>query len=166
MYPHAVGLKTGYTKKAGRCLVSAAEKDGVLLIAVTLSAPDDWNDHMALYDMGFAQTERKQMPPAALPQIPLIGGESDRAELQAALPSDAVVMREEQLRLQYRLPAYLFAPLAQGQPIGTVEVWAGERKIAVLPVTVSQGVAARAPYGFWKKVAQMWCCLLADIFVL
>ncbi len=49
----AFGIKTGFTKASGRCLVSAAERDGVTLVAVTLSAPDDWNDHKKLFDYGF-----------------------------------------------------------------------------------------------------------------
>lgn len=52
-YEGMLGVKTGYTKKAGRCLVTAAERDGVTLIAVTLSAPDDWDDHKKLLDYGF-----------------------------------------------------------------------------------------------------------------
>ena len=48
-----VGLKTGYTKAAGRTLVSCAERDGVRLVAVTLQAGDDWNDHASLYEQGF-----------------------------------------------------------------------------------------------------------------
>ena len=51
--PGACGVKTGYTDEAGRCLVSAVERNGRMLIAVTLNAPDDWNDHEKLYDMGF-----------------------------------------------------------------------------------------------------------------
>ena len=50
-------MKTGFTEQAGRCLVSAAERNGVLLIAATLNAPDDWEDHMALLDYGFSQVE-------------------------------------------------------------------------------------------------------------
>ena len=57
MYEGCIGVKTGFTKKSGRCLVSAAERDGVRLIAVTLNAPDDWNDHIALMDYGFTQLE-------------------------------------------------------------------------------------------------------------
>ena len=51
-----VGLKTGYTKAAGRTLVSCAEKDGRRLVAVTLRDGDDWNDHEALYRWGFMLT--------------------------------------------------------------------------------------------------------------
>ena len=55
-YEGAIGVKTGFTKATGRCLSSAVELDGVRLIAVTLSAPDDWADHRALLDFGFAHT--------------------------------------------------------------------------------------------------------------
>lgn len=47
------GVKTGFTKSAGRCLVSAAKKEGVTLVAVTLNDGDDWNDHVYLMDKGF-----------------------------------------------------------------------------------------------------------------
>jgi len=53
MYEGANGVKTGFTKASGRCLVSAAEREGVRLIAVTLNAPDDWNDHKKMLDYGF-----------------------------------------------------------------------------------------------------------------
>jgi len=54
-YEDCIGVKTGYTKKCGRCLVSAAKKDMTSLIAVTLNAPDDWNDHKSLFDYGFSR---------------------------------------------------------------------------------------------------------------
>lgn len=53
LYEGCIGVKTGYTKKVGRCLVSAAERDGVTLVCVTLGDPDDWRDHAALLDYGF-----------------------------------------------------------------------------------------------------------------
>ncbi|MBO4217627.1 MAG: D-alanyl-D-alanine carboxypeptidase [Clostridia bacterium] len=51
------GVKTGYTSACGRCLVTACERGGKTLIAVTLSAPDDWNDHLELYDHGFGRKD-------------------------------------------------------------------------------------------------------------
>ena len=51
-----IGLKTGYTKAAGRTLVSCAERCGCRLIAVTLRDSDDWADHAALYEYGFCLT--------------------------------------------------------------------------------------------------------------
>ncbi len=53
-YEGCTGGKTGYTKKCGRCLVSSATRNGVHLIAVTINAPDDWNDHKKMFDYGFS----------------------------------------------------------------------------------------------------------------
>lgn len=58
-YEGTVGVKTGFTKKSGRCLVSAARRDGLLLVAVTLNAPSDWSDHTLLLDHGFKNYESK-----------------------------------------------------------------------------------------------------------
>lgn len=60
-YEGCNGIKTGYTKRCGRCLVSSAEKGGERLICVTLNAPDDWNDHMYLLDYGFENFENKKL---------------------------------------------------------------------------------------------------------
>ena len=49
----ACGVKTGYTKKTGRCLVSAAKRDGKTLVCVVLSAPNMWQDSKNLLEFGF-----------------------------------------------------------------------------------------------------------------
>ena len=53
MYSPAVGVKTGYTSKSGRCLVSAGELDGEEYIAVTLNDPLDWQDHKDMLSFAF-----------------------------------------------------------------------------------------------------------------
>lgn len=49
-----IGVKTGYTRAAGRVLVSAAERNGRRLIAVTICDANDWQDHKELYSYGFS----------------------------------------------------------------------------------------------------------------
>src|SRR5690625_1617617 len=61
LYNYCTGGKTGFTKKAGRTLVTTAEKDGLYLIAVTLNASNDWNDHISLYEWGFSEFESKKL---------------------------------------------------------------------------------------------------------
>lgn len=112
-YEGCIGLKTGYTDSAGRTLVSAAERDGMRLIAVTLKAPDDWDDHTALLDYGFSHyrlhtlaragkvvgavrvtgTLMSTVPVATADEVryPLSGTESVRAELHLAETVDAPV---------------------------------------------------------------------------
>lgn len=63
-YQHTTGGKTGYTKKTGRTLVTTAEKNGNQLVAVTLNAPDDWNDHINLFEWGFQQLEENDPLPS------------------------------------------------------------------------------------------------------
>lgn len=52
-YEGSNGVKTGFTKKSGRSLVSGAKRDGWQVIAVTINAPDDWNDHTKMLDYAF-----------------------------------------------------------------------------------------------------------------
>lgn len=72
LYPNCIGVKTGFTDDAGRCLVSAAEKDGMTLICVTLNAQDDWNLHKNLYESCFRQFSMQKLPFSPT-RIPLVG---------------------------------------------------------------------------------------------
>ena len=79
-YEGCIGVKTGYTQKSGRCLVSAAERDGMTLICVTLNAPDDWNDHTRLLDYGFEHFSAQwiALPYQCFYEMPVVSGESGR----------------------------------------------------------------------------------------
>ncbi|WP_091494982.1 serine hydrolase [Amphibacillus marinus] len=59
-YEDAIGGKTGYTRAAGRTFVSVAERDGIQLIAVTINDPNDWQDHMSLYNWGFDKLNQQE----------------------------------------------------------------------------------------------------------
>lgn len=60
-YKHTTGGKTGYTRKTGRTLITTASHNGLDLIAVTLNAPDDWKDHMRMYEWGFENFEMEKI---------------------------------------------------------------------------------------------------------
>ncbi|MBQ8107414.1 MAG: D-alanyl-D-alanine carboxypeptidase, partial [Ruminococcus sp.] len=73
-----VGIKTGFTDKAKRCLVSACDREKGELICVTLNAPDDWNDHVKLYDYGYSKVSMTKIkPPADSFCVSVVGGESE-----------------------------------------------------------------------------------------
>ncbi len=71
----AVGVKTGFTKDSGRCLVGAAEKNGILLVSVTLRAPSDWSDHEAMWRYAFSVFEVRDLVRAGefISNAPVIG---------------------------------------------------------------------------------------------
>ena len=123
-YDGAIGVKTGFTKATGRCLVSAAERDGLTLIAVTLNAPDDWNDHKAMLDFGFENYESRLIARAGSLSypLPLVGGIKDHVALTNAydisltLPKDSVTP-ECKIELFHR---FEFAPIYPRTELGSV----------------------------------------------
>ena len=77
MYDGAFGIKTGFTKASGRCLVTAAERNGVTLVAVTLNAPDDWNDHIRMMDYAFGRVKVHTIS-VDCPYIDVVGSQNRR----------------------------------------------------------------------------------------
>ena len=125
MYDGAIGVKTGYTKAAGRCLVSAAEKNGRTLVAVTLNDPDDWNDHVALLDQCFAKYEPVTLHEAGdvLLEQQVFGGDADTVPLVARSTVTAYLLPGEQERLQtVRYGERIcYAPVVQSASAGRIE---------------------------------------------
>ncbi len=131
-YEGCIGVKTGYTKRCGRCLVSAAEKDGVILVAVTLDDPDDWADHKNMLDYGFEQLERIDIDtvltiPDSLPTI-----SADGARVKIAPATESIVKRiDETVDCSLDLPTYIAKDVKRGDKLGKVTLKIGEREETV-----------------------------------
>ena len=117
------GGKTGYTKSAGRCLVSTATRDGRRLIAVTINAPSDWSDHAKLYDYGFSQYAEQVLSTGGTfeARLTVVGS----AEDSVALVSDGVsafLTEAERAGLErvVYLPRFEYAPLTEGRVVGQI----------------------------------------------
>ena len=126
--PDCIGLKTGFTKAAGRTLVSCVERNGQRLVAVTLQDGNDWADHEALFDYGFETypTRRLARVGVALEQAEVRNGLSATAPLVAAQNFSWPVKAGETVRTRVELNAPLQAPLQVGTPVGTaVFEWNG-----------------------------------------
>ncbi|MDR3552064.1 MAG: D-alanyl-D-alanine carboxypeptidase, partial [Clostridia bacterium] len=84
LYDGAVGIKTGFTKKCGRCLVTCAKKDGVCLVVCTLNDSDDWDDHKKLLDYGFSLLKSEKLLQSVAPKVTanVVGGTADTVALQ------------------------------------------------------------------------------------
>ncbi len=126
-YEYCIGVKTGYTKAAGRCLVSAARKDGVTLVAVTLNDPNDWSDHQALYESGFAQGETL-LEAGETFSCPLVGGTEDTILLEAA--DTLRSYSSEEAKLVVLAEPFYYAPMTEGTVLGTAELWEGDTLVA------------------------------------
>ena len=118
------GVKTGYTKAAGRTLVTCCERGGVTLICVTLSDPDDWNDHRAFYDWGFGEFVREEVVPRNSAWfVPVVGGV--REEVPVILSDPLFVFRraDEAVRVEVRLPSFVYAGIRAGATAGEAVIY-------------------------------------------
>lgn len=155
LYPYAIGVKTGYTKKSGRCLVSAANRDGIELIAVTLNAPDDWNDHTAMLEYGFSQLERVTLAePGTLSfALPVVGGTSPYVFVNNLEPAVAVLPKDHgEIKREIRLKNFYYAPVSKSQPLGKA-VWHCDGKIiAECDLVASFDIPKEREKTFWDWI--------------
>lgn len=131
-YEGAIGVKTGYTKKSGRCLVSAAQKDGKLIIAVTLSDPNDWEDHKELLDYGMKEVECCDITyQGGDIEVAVVG--SDISLVSLAVPKrTAGLSEEEKKHITYKIETegFQYAPTVAGQVAGKVYYYYKDNLIA------------------------------------
>ncbi|MCH5321363.1 MAG: D-alanyl-D-alanine carboxypeptidase [Eubacterium sp.] len=128
------GVKTGYTKKAGRCLVSAKNYNDSKLICVTLSAPDDWNDHINL----LKECEKKynKYDVSGNIEINVVG--ADVQTVKATYQKDLYVLSDLKLEI-YHCP-FVYAPIKKGERLGWVYVYYNEKLIERLPIKADEDV--------------------------
>ena len=124
--PGVFAGKTGYTKAAGRCLVSSCERDGMELICVTLSDPDDWRDHSALYDWAFG-AYKEVIVPAGKPlcDCSVVSGTAQSVSLVSEMEIRLCVSREAEICIRFETAPFIMAPAEPGESAGRVRLTVG-----------------------------------------
>lgn len=160
-YDGCIGIKTGYTKRTGRCLVSAAERDGVTLIAVTLGAPDDWRDHTALLDHGFSLLESRTLALPGAYRLPLWVETGDKEYVMVSNTDGLTVTLPKgtpQVSVTTELPRFLFAAVGAGVSVGqivfSIEGEGGRISIGTVPLRTEyavQKIEYKHRFGAWLR---------------
>ena len=156
-YEGAVGVKTGYTKAAGRTLVSCAERQGLTLVCVTLNDPQDWEDHAALLDWGFGHFLSAD-PSCMEWGLSVISGMEAEVTVRPA-ESGRVLLPKEGVRWEAALPRFVYAPVSAGEEAGTLQCRDEKGNILCsMPLLYAQDVAADPAQrlGFWEKLRWAW----------
>ena len=122
LYPDCIGGKTGYTQAAGRCLVSCCERKGLRLICVTLCDPDDWDEHIALYEWTFSQFKLKNVVEGREFQVPVISGMERSVKLVPEEAVELLVDESREIVLEVEYPRFVFAPVNKGETGGAISV--------------------------------------------
>lgn len=158
-----LGVKTGYTKAAGRILVSCARRNGRMLVAVTMDDPNDWQDHTRLLDYGF----KRYSPVLAADceqthaSVPVMSGDGVWAGVRLSEPLWCHVAPEEQWKVELRLPKLVYAPVIAGQIAGEAVVTVNGAQLASSPLvwrdTIMEGAwdgrtAAKTDFPIWSRI--------------
>ena len=152
----ADGVKTGFTKAAGRILVSSATRNGRRIVAVTIDDPDDWQDHAALLEEGFARysVQRLLSKGDCVGTVEVVGGETCRVEVIAAEDFDYAIAPEERHVLALPGSGFVYAPAVEGADAGFVYVLIEGKAVGKVPVVYGQTVeqTKTEEKSFWQKL--------------
>ena len=157
LYEGAVGVKTGYTKAAGRTLVSCARREGLTLLCVTLNAPEDWKDHAALLDWGFAHYASPE-PGNRTWTVSVVSGLSETVEVISG-EGELPLLPREGWHWEVRLPGFVYAPVSAGEAAGRLLCRSDSGEIlAELPLRFARDVPLdpEIPLDFWEKLRWAW----------
>ncbi|MEG1869734.1 MAG: D-alanyl-D-alanine carboxypeptidase family protein [Oscillospiraceae bacterium] len=155
-YEGCIGVKTGFTDNARRCLVTAAERDGITLICVTLNCGDDWNIHSSLYDKYFEQlknTDVSSMTPELT--VPIIGGNLPYVSAEAVKKPIIALKAGEMptIKTEVILKPLEFAPINAGQYLGELSFTLDGEKIFTTPLIAEHDVISTSQS---KNKTSLW----------
>ncbi len=152
----ADGVKTGYTKAAGRILVSSATRQGRRLVAVTLNAPNDWADHKAMMEMGFRdyQVQTLILKGQQLGTAEIAGGAAKTVPLLADGDFSYAMARGEKVDVILPEPGFAYAPVDRNQEAGFAHILVDGCPVGKVPLVygacVEQQVTPKT--SVWDKI--------------
>ena len=126
LYEYCDGGKTGFTKTAGRCLVTSGGIDKTRIINVTLNAGDDWNDHIKLFDSCLPRIEMKEVEckNGIFAELPVTNGTKSITSVTNENPLSAVYIDGKQIPYDIEIHAnkFMYAPVNTGDILGMIEL--------------------------------------------
>ncbi len=152
----ADGVKTGFTKAAGRLLVSSVSRDGRRLIAVTINAPDDWNDHKSLLNSCFEAYSPITLVEknSVVGTMAVAGGAAGYVELIADSSFPFSLRKGEAWHLELPEPGFVYAPVVCGQSAGFAHIFVEDQPVGRIPLTFGETVEMEKeqPVPWWKRL--------------
>lgn len=160
LYEGGNGVKTGYTDAAGRCLVSAAKRDGIQLVAVVLDSNWMWNDSILLLDYGFSKIDRTTVVKKHA-QVGTVAVTGSRARRLGVQTKDEIVLPVVDGTAGYEqtidLPHAVKAPIKKGDVVGTLRVSYEGKEVAKTDLVAMQDAEQKSFFlTVWKNVKSLF----------
>ena len=152
----ADGVKTGFTKAAGRILVSSCSRQGRRLIAVTMNDPNDWQDHKQLMNAGFEGYSIRQIVTTGecLGTVQVVSGEQESVQLLAAKDFSYALAENESVELVLSKPGFVYAPVESGQEAGFAYLCLDGKPVGKIPLVYGETVETKKieKPSLWEKL--------------
>ena len=156
LFEGADGVKTGFTKAAGRILVSSATREGRRLIAVTIHDRNDWQDHISMLESGFQGYTVRQVVAAGeqVGTMSVLSGTEIDVPILAQGDFFYAMADGEDAQIVLQSPGFVYAPVAQGADAGFVYVCIGDTSVGKVPVVYGQTVELEheQKHHFWDVI--------------
>ncbi|MEG0986009.1 MAG: D-alanyl-D-alanine carboxypeptidase family protein [Clostridia bacterium] len=152
-YPGATGVKTGFTKKAGRCLIFSAERDGMELVGVLLNCGNWFDAATQLLDWGFATYSVRTFLKSGevVAQLPVSGGMKGSARVVCPMNFRAPIGQGETVKLLIETEERLLAPVIRGAVVGRASVIVAGEVVAEQWLVVDEPIDTRTyPCALWR----------------
>jgi len=124
-----IGVKTGFTDDAGRCLVSACERDGLRLVSVVFNCGPMFEESSAMFERSYEKFKMVELLPPYyyIKSAEVENGEDAYVGLYSQSSFSLPLTQEEEsnINIIYDAPDKLEAPLEKGQEVGKVEIFYG-----------------------------------------
>lgn len=138
----AIGVKTGFTKAAGRTLVSCCERNGARFICVTLNAPDDWDDHRALYDWAYTAYDYSVVAGVEdTVTLPLVSHDGGNITVRPREEVRVLTSPEDEVSISVQLPRFVFPGVEAGETAGKLIVFVNGENQAEMDYVYADEIA-------------------------
>ncbi len=166
MYEGCDGVKTGYTKKTGRCLVSSATRDDWQVVAVTINAPNDWSDHKKMLDYAFENYKLEVImeKDEYMKTLPVIDGKEDTVSVvtKSGLVIPIKDGEKERIRIEYDIPDSLTAPISYNQEIGKIRFYLDDLECGEISLVSTNFVEKKDAKLAFIKIAKNWLMIFKN----
>ncbi len=152
---YCIGGKTGYTKNAGRCLVTGAQYNGAELVVVTLNDPNDWSDHEALFEKAFSLYSVVDVAGEGeiSHSVKVVGGSEKEIRLVNRDALSLTLRDVSSLESHIESPRFVYAPVKDlSSPIGSVVYTVDGAEVARLPLYPEKVIEKPIKKGFFKRI--------------
>lgn len=155
-----IGVKTGYTKKSGRCLVSACERDGMQVVCVVLNCSPMFEESFDLIQQSYKEYKRFDIMPSYkfVTDIMVEGGKSKSVRFFSKEGFSTIdkIENADRYRVEYEYESNLTAPVDKGQVVGRAKVFCDNNLIFTENLCTIEPVEKEVPINELQNILENW----------